>query len=92
MAKRLGMRVAGILLALATIVPLGSPASAISVELAKKCRQLALSAHPPPLIPGGKPYAQAERDFFSDCVAKNGQMSGTGTQDTDPSKKPPGQK
>jgi hypothetical protein len=51
-----------------------SPAAAISVELAKKCREMAIKAHPPQLA-GTKPYAQAERDVFHECVAKNGQMN-----------------
>jgi hypothetical protein len=33
---------------------------------------MAIKAHMP-----GKPYAQAERDFFRQCVAKNGQMEYT---------------
>jgi hypothetical protein len=45
-----------------------SPSAAISVELAKKCRDIAIKAHP--LAMPGKPYAQAERDFFRQCVAK----------------------
>ena len=46
-----------------------SPAVAISVDLAKKCREMAIKAHPPE-SPGTKAYAQAERDFFRECVAK----------------------
>ena len=59
------------------------PAGAISADLAKKCREMAIKAHPPELA-GSKPYAQAERDFFSDCVSKNGEM-----QDTSQPKAPP---
>jgi hypothetical protein len=51
-----------------------APAGAISVDLAKKCRDLAVKAHPPPTPPGNKAYAEAERAFFATCVAKNGQM------------------
>ena len=57
-----------------------APAGAISADLAKKCRELAIKAHPR-APPGTKPYAQAERDFFSECVAKEGQM-----QDANPQK------
>jgi len=50
-----------------------SPAAALSAELAKKCRDMAIKAHPP--VPAGSTaYAQAERDFFRECVAKNGEM------------------
>jgi murein L,D-transpeptidase YafK len=52
-----------------------SPTAAISVDLAKKCRDMAIKAHPRAMP--GKPYAQAERDFFRQCVAKNGQMEYT---------------
>jgi len=57
-----------------------SPAAALTVELAKKCRDLAIKSHPPPVPPGNKAYAEAERLFFRDCVAKNGQMSDDGAQ------------
>jgi len=53
-----------------------SPATAISADLAKKCRDMAIKAHPPLL--GNKPYAQSERDFFRECISKNGQMQDTG--------------
>jgi hypothetical protein len=46
------------------------PAAAVSADLANKCRAMAIKSHPP--VPG-KAYAQAERDFFRDCVARNGQ-------------------
>jgi hypothetical protein len=55
------------------ILSAASPAAAISVELAKKCRGMAIKAHPPAQA-GTSPYAAAERDFFRDCVAKNGDM------------------
>ena len=35
---------------------------------------MAIKAHPPPVPPGNKAYAEAERVFFSECVSKNGQM------------------
>ncbi len=60
------------------IVCTASPAAAISAELAKKCRDMAIRAHPPPVPFGNKAYAQAEREFFRECVAKHGEMEGTG--------------
>jgi hypothetical protein len=45
------------------------PAGAISVELAKKCRELAIKAHPPQPMSA---FAQAERNFFGECVKNNG--------------------
>ena len=47
----------------------GSPAAAVSADLANRCRTMAIKSHPP--VPG-KAYAQAERDFFRNCVARNG--------------------
>lgn len=54
------------------------PAAAISVELAKKCRAMALKAHPYKL-PGqpGAGTAGAERDYFNECIANNGNMPST---------------
>jgi hypothetical protein len=54
-----------------------SPAGAISADLAKKCRDMAIKAHPMEL-PGAKPYAQAERDYFKTCVSNNGKMQDSG--------------
>ena len=49
--------------------------SAISAELAKKCRELAIKAHPT-LPAGSKGGAeQAQRDYFRECIAKNGDMN-----------------
>ncbi len=61
-----------------------SPADAVSADLAKKCRQMAVKAHPPE-VAGTKPYAQAERTFFRECVSKNGQMQ----NDNPPNAPPP---
>ena len=64
------------------------PASAISAELAKKCRELAVKAHPTPTA--GSKAAGAEkvqRDYYQACIAKGiagaraqgtGNTSGTG--------------
>lgn len=51
-----------------------APASAITAELAKKCRALAIKAHPwkRPGEKGGT--AQVQRDYFSECLAKGGDM------------------
>jgi hypothetical protein len=71
------------LLFTALIVPLCStlPAMGITVELAKKCRDMAIKSHPPPTPPGNKAYAQLERDLFAACVAKNGEMPGANASD-----------
>lgn len=56
-----------------------SPAAAISADLAKKCREMAIKAHPPEPA-GTTAYAQLERDFFRECVANNGEMPDSGKQ------------
>jgi hypothetical protein len=53
-------------------------AGQISAELAKKCRSLAIKAHPKA---GSKAYAQAQRDYFQDCIAKGGNMPDSKPED-----------
>jgi hypothetical protein len=65
------------LLAVVTICVLAvpsRPASAITAELAKRCRELAIKAHPPQ--PAGTKIGteQAQRDYYRDCITKNGNM------------------
>lgn len=64
-----------IVLALTTYLSMAQPVSAISVELAKKCRAMAVKAHPTQ-IAGTKPTGaeKAQRDYFRECVAKDGKM------------------
>jgi hypothetical protein len=50
-------------------------AGPISAELAKKCRALAIKAQPTkPVGSKNGAYAQAQRDYFQDCIAKGGNM------------------
>ena len=50
-------------------------APAITAELAKKCRALAIKAHPYKLAGAKGPgSAQAEREYFKECVARGGDM------------------
>ena len=72
-----------IVLAYVLILSTESPAVAISAELAKKCRDMAIKAHPMTL-PGTTPYAAAERDFFRVCISKNGNMTNTDTEKAPP--------
>jgi hypothetical protein len=49
-------------------------ASSISAELAKKCRALAIKAHPTQQ-PGKKSgYELGQREYFRDCVANEGNV------------------
>jgi hypothetical protein len=45
----------------------------VSAELAKKCREMAVKAHPTQLA-GTSPYAAAQRAYFRQCIAKGGNM------------------
>jgi hypothetical protein len=60
-----------------------SPAIAISADVAKRCREMAIKAHPPEPA-GTKGYAQAERDSFRDCISKSDDA-----KDNGPRKPPP---
>ena len=58
------------LTALLVLFSMSTPASAITAEVAKKCRELAIKEHPYQL-PGTKAnYAEAERQYFRSCVSK----------------------
>ena len=57
-----------------TAPPAGSDTvGPISAEVAKKCRALAIKAHPTERA-GTTPYAQAQREYFQECIAKRGNM------------------
>ena len=74
---------AGVVLAAALFSPIAGPAQAasataqpaqqVSAELEKKCREMAVKAHPTQ-IAGTSPYAAAQREYFRECVAKGGNM------------------
>jgi hypothetical protein len=56
-------------LALIAITWTPAPTLAISADVAKKCRAEAIKSHPPK-VAGTGAYAQAEREAFRACVAK----------------------
>ena len=74
---------AGVVLAAALFSPIAGLAQAtrtaaqrtpqVTAELAKKCREMAVKAHPTQLA-GTSPYAAAQREYFRECVAKGGNM------------------
>jgi hypothetical protein len=66
---------AGVLVAVEIFLAATSPANAISADLAKKCRDMAIKAHPYKL-PGekGPGTAGSQRTYFSDCISKGGNM------------------
>jgi hypothetical protein len=68
-------RLGALVLLIACILPsTGGPAPAVTAELAKKCRSLALKAQPFRRAGAAKGTAQAERDYYRDCIAKEGKM------------------
>jgi hypothetical protein len=67
-----------------TAVTCVAPASAITVELAKKCRALELKAHPYKLVgERGAGSAQVERAYFKECIDRGGDMSTGSTGHSD---------
>jgi hypothetical protein len=52
----------------ATLFGSNGPASAITAEVAKKCRELAILQAHPPQPAGTIPYGEAERSYFRGCV------------------------
>jgi hypothetical protein len=71
------MRSAKALVALAAVIVICAPdrpASAVSVELAKKCRALMLKSYPYELPGGRKGNSEAQREYFNKCIANEGNM------------------
>jgi dienelactone hydrolase len=61
--------------AVALLWTAAQPATAIDATLAKTCRAMALKAHPTAKVgTKGSNAAQAQRDYFKECVAKGGKM------------------
>jgi len=52
----------------------GQPASAITAELAKKCREMALKEHPPVRAGSKSGAAKAQQEYYKSCISKNGKM------------------
>jgi hypothetical protein len=67
-------RIGVIAVAAAVVFSTTQLASAISADLAKKCRELAIKAHPTAAPGSAKGNGQAQRDYFRECVAKAGNM------------------
>ena len=55
------------------------PAGAISADLARKCRDMEIRAHPPQPA-GTKAYAEAERLYYRACVTNGGSMTNAPSQ------------
>ena len=68
------MKAFAVLAMIAVMCAAATPASAISVELAKKCRALMLKAYPYELPGNRKGNSEAQREYFNKCVANDGNM------------------
>jgi hypothetical protein len=79
MFANLKFKTALIALASIAVVPMTDSASAISVELARKCDALTAKAFPPreignPASGSAKGTGRDERSYYRKCVAKKGKM------------------
>jgi hypothetical protein len=55
-----------------TLPTFSGPALAITAELARKCRDLAVKAQPYRRAGSAQGTAQAEREYYRQCIAKEG--------------------
>ncbi|MGP0058180.1 MAG: hypothetical protein ACLPID_02670 [Beijerinckiaceae bacterium] len=51
-----------------------SPSVSVTAELAKKCRAMAIKAHPTQPAGTKSTFAEEQRTYFRECVAKDGKM------------------
>jgi hypothetical protein len=66
----------------------GPSAFAITAELANKCRQIALKAHPQKVAGSKTGNAEAERKYFQACLKNDGNMPDGGSDPTPPAPAP----
>jgi hypothetical protein len=62
------------LLVFAAMAPAAEPASALDAALARKCREMAIAAHPTQPAGSSSGHAAAQREYFNKCVANEGKM------------------
>jgi hypothetical protein len=58
------------------------PAAAISADLANKCRQMAMKAHPPQRVGTKTGTAGEERKYYRHCLANGGAAPEENTQNS----------
>ena len=68
------VKIFGTLFALTAFLSMQAPAEAITVELAKKCRAMALKEHPTPRVGTKTGEHKAQTAYFRSCIAKDGKM------------------
>lgn len=74
-------------LLLIAVGPMATEASAITVEVAKKCETLMAKAFPPrqagnPAAGSAKGTAQEQRAYFNKCVTNGGKVDDSGSKET----------
>jgi hypothetical protein len=63
-----------VLCALGVVLTANRPALGLNADLAKKCREMMIKAHPPQVAGSSTGSAQQERSYFQTCVARAGKM------------------
>ena len=67
--------VASIVLVFVAVAARGQTNSAPpSAELARKCREMTIKAHPPAVAGSAKGTAQVEREYFKKCIEGGGKV------------------
>ena len=72
--KTLTRSVFAVLFTLCALLSSTMGAFAITAEVAKKCRALAIKAHPTARAGTKGGIEEAQRSFFKDCIAKDGNV------------------
>jgi hypothetical protein len=75
--KRFAAFLVGILI---VTLPITAPASALSADLANKCRVMAIKAHPATRVGVKAGSARAQRDYYRACLTNSGTASGNNPQ------------
>ena len=65
---------ASMLLGLIPALTAPRPATALSADLAKKCRQMSFGVYPPKRVGVKKGDAAAQRQYYEKCIANGGKM------------------
>jgi hypothetical protein len=81
--RPISIAVAASAIGMQVLILLSTSAFPVSLELATKCRGLAIKAHPPQRA-GTKAYATAEREFFNRCISANGEQNENKNADRPP--------
>jgi hypothetical protein len=63
--------VSAVVIAAVGVVSVVPSASAITADVARKCRDVAIKSHPPTTAGSKTGAAQAERDAYRACLAQN---------------------